>query len=52
MVEYRTWQVALEYPKEYAAIVPICGGESPLICLLWSVSEIFPSSPFMTVEMM
>ena len=27
---YRTWQAALEYPEEFAAIVPICGGRSPI----------------------
>ena len=27
---YRTWQAALEYPEEFAAIVPICGGGSPI----------------------
>ena len=25
---YGTWQAALEYPEEFAAIVPICGGGS------------------------
>jgi predicted peptidase len=26
---YATWQLAIEYPKRFAAIAPICGGSNP-----------------------
>ena len=44
---YRTWQAALEYPEEFAAIVPICGGGSPIDMPFVVRHKIFPSGPFM-----
>lgn len=28
---YATWQLAIEHPKRFAAIAPICGGSNPLL---------------------
>ena len=33
---YGTWAIACAHPERFAAIVPICGGGQPYLCLLYT----------------